>query len=185
MIGKILPIGMLAIAFAGSAWAQDAATLLNKANQINYEETETAKLAHENAGDNQALMTYADTVKGDHQANEEAVSALSRQKSIKLEGTDSRKVDDSPLRNLKGGAFNQAYLEDQVKGHKEALSVFEQAKSQFKTDRDMELYVDQTIPVLQAHLKMAENLKRTLGESTENPANNKTTDSGMGESARY
>ena len=74
MIKKILPIGALAIAFAGSAWAQDAASLLNKANQMNYEEIETAKLAHEKAGDNQALLTYADTIKGDHEANEESVS---------------------------------------------------------------------------------------------------------------
>ena len=186
MIGKILSAGVFAIAFTGSAWAvEDAAALLNKANQINYEETETAKLAHENAGDNQALMTYADTIKADHQANEEAVSALSRQKSIKLEGTDSDKVEHSPLRDLKGGAFNQAYLEDQVKGHKVALGVFERAKSEFKGDRDMELYVDQTIPVLEAHLKMAENLRRMEGSSTENPENNKKTNSGMGESARY
>ena len=91
MIKKILPIGALAIAFAGSAWAQDAASLLNKANQMNYEEIETAKLAHEKAGDNQALLTYADTIKGDHEANEESVSALSRQKSVKLEGTNTEK----------------------------------------------------------------------------------------------
>jgi len=184
MLGKILPLGALVIAFTGSAWAQDAAALLNKANQINYEETETAKLAHRNAGDNQALMTYADTVKGDHEANEEAVSSLSRQKSIKLDGTDSAKVDNSPLRKLRGGAFNQAYVEDQVKGHKEALGVFERAKSEFKGDRDMELYVDQTIPVLEAHLKMAENLERMSRSSEENPANNRSTTKGMGESAR-
>ena len=37
MIKKMLPIGALAFAFAAPAWAQDAATLLNKANQMNYE----------------------------------------------------------------------------------------------------------------------------------------------------
>jgi putative membrane protein len=185
MIRKILPIGALAIAFGGSAWAQDAASLLNKANQMNYEEIETAKLAHEKAGDNQALLTYADTIKGDHEANEESVSALSRQKSVKLEGTDSTKVDKSPMRELKGGAFNEAYLADQVHGHEEALREFEAARGQFKGDPDMELYVQQTVPVLQAHLKMAENLKRHIGAgSTENPANNKSTTGGMGSSAR-
>jgi putative membrane protein len=187
MIRKILPIGAgaLALAFAGSAWAQDAAALLNKANQINYEETETAKMARDKAGDNQALLTYVDTIKGDHEANEEAVTALSRQKSIKLEGTNSEPVDKSPLKDLKGGAFNEAYLRDQVRGHKEALQAFEKARSQFRTDADMELYVQQTIPVLQAHLKMAENLKSHISEaSTEDPANNKSTTSGMGSSAR-
>lgn len=181
MVKKILPIGALAIAFTGSAWAMDASALLNKANQINYEETETAKLAHDKAGDNQALITYADTIKGDHEANEESVSALSRQKSIKLEGTDSTKVDKSPLKDLKGGAFNEAYLADQVQGHKEALSAFKSAQGQFRGDPDMELYVQQTIPVLQAHLKMAENLKSHISAaSPENPANNKSTSRGMG-----
>jgi putative membrane protein len=185
MIRKILPIGALAIAFAGSAWAQDLASLLNKANQMNYEEIETAKLAHEKAGDNQALLTYADTIKRDHEANEQSVTALSRQKSVKLEGTDSTKVDKSPLRDLKGGAFNEAYLADQVQGHQEALREFEKARAQFKSDPDMELYVQQTVPVLQAHLKMAENLKKHIGQgSTENPANNKSTTGGMGSSAR-
>ena len=185
MIKKILPIGALALAFTGSAWAMDAASLLNKANQINYEEIETAKMAHEKAGDNQALMTYADTIKGDHEANEESVSALSRQKSVKLEGTNSQKVDKSPLKDLKGGAFNEAYLSDQVMGHKEALSAFENARGQFKGDPDMDLYVEQTVPVLQAHLKMAQNLKKHISEaSTENPANNKSTTGGMGSSAR-
>jgi putative membrane protein len=183
MIKKMLPIGALAIAFGGSAWAQDAAALLNKANQMNYEETETAKIAHDKAGDNQAMLTYADTIKGDHEANEESVSALSRQKSIKLEGTNTDKVEKSPLKDLKGGAFNEAYLGDQVKGHKEALSTFKSAQGQFKGDPDMELYVQQTIPVLQAHLKMAENLKNHVSEaSPENPANNKSTTGGMGTS---
>src|SRR6202030_2726826 len=161
MIKKILPAGLLAVAFAVPAWANtadDAATLLNKANQMNYEEQETAKIAHSKAGDNQALITYADTIRGDHEANEEAVSALSRQKSIKLEGTNPDKVENGPMKDLTGGAFNDAYLDDQIKGHKEALSMFESAKGSYASDPDMKLYIEQTLPVLQAHLKMAQNL---------------------------
>jgi predicted outer membrane protein len=185
MIRKILPIGALALAFTGTAFAQDAAGLLNKANQMNYEEIETAKMARSAAGDNQALLTYADTIKKDHEANEDAVTALSRQKNIKLEGTNSDPVKKSPLNNLKGGAFNEAYLQEQIQGHKEALRDFEAARGQFKGDKDMELYVQQTIPVLQGHLKMAENLEKQASRgSTENPANNKSTTGGMGSSAR-
>jgi hypothetical protein len=36
---------------------------------------------------------YTATIKGDRQANEEGVSALSRQKSIKLEDSDTDKVE--------------------------------------------------------------------------------------------
>src|SRR5216684_8641871 len=128
MYKKFIPIGALVLAFSGFSYAADtpatdAAALLNKANQINYEEIETAKTAHSKAGDNQALMTYADTIRGDHEANEEAVTALSRQKSIKLEGTNPDKVEKNSLKNLSGGAFNDAYLDDQIQGHKEALNM--------------------------------------------------------------
>jgi putative membrane protein len=187
MIKKILPAGLLAVAFALPAWANtadDAATLLNKANQMNYEEQETAKVAHSKAGDNQALVTYADTIRGDHEANEEAVSALSRQKSIKLEGTNTDKVEKSSLKDLSGGAFNDAYLNDQIKGHKDALEMFKSAESSYRSDPDMELYIQQTLPVLQAHLKMAENLRRHVSPmSAEDPSNNKSTTKGMGESS--
>jgi len=65
------------------------AGLLNKANAINYEEIEMAKVAKDKAGDNQALLTLAKTMQDDHQANEDAVTALSRQKSVKIEGTSA------------------------------------------------------------------------------------------------
>jgi putative membrane protein len=188
MIKKIVQIGLLAVAFAGPAWARtssadDAAALLNKANQMNYEEAETAKIARSKDGDNQALITYADTIRGDHEANEEAVSALSRQKSIKLEGTNPDKVQNGPMKDLTGGAFNDAYLDDQIKGHKEALNMFESAKGSYRSDPDMELYIDQTLPVLQAHLKMAQNLRRHVSPmSAEDPSNNKSTTKGMGKS---
>ncbi len=187
MIRKIVPVGLIAAAFAIPVWAHsadDAASLLNKANQMNYEEQETAKVAHSKAGDNQALLTYADTIRGDHEANEEAVSALSRQKSIKLEGTNADKVNNDPIKNLSGGAFNDAYLDDQIKGHKEALAMFKSAEGSYRSDPDMELYIQQTLPVLQAHLKMAENLRHHVSPmSAEDPSNNKSTTSGMGESS--
>jgi len=188
MFKKFVPIGLLAIAVAGPALAltssaDDAATLLNKANQMNYEEQETAKMAKSKAGDNQALITYADTIRGDHEANEEAVSVLSRLKSIKLEGTNPDKVEKNSLKDLSGGAFNDAYLDDQIKGHKDALSMFESAKGNYRSDPDMELYIEQTLPVLQAHLKMAQNLRRHVSPmSAEDPSNNKSTKA-MGKSA--
>ena len=48
----------------------------------------------------------------------------------------------------------------------------------------MELYVQQTVPVLQAHLKMAESESTSPRQGTEDPANNKSTTGGMGSSTR-
>ncbi|MFZ1886518.1 MAG: DUF4142 domain-containing protein [Candidatus Binataceae bacterium] len=177
MMKKIVPlgIGILLFTFAGVASAQELSRLLNKANEMNYEEVSTAKIAKDKAGDNQAMMTYAETIRGDHEANEDAASALARQRNIKFEGTDASKGEKSKLNDFNGGDFNQAYLDDQIAGHKAALSTFKAAEHNFKGDPNVELYIQQTLPILQAHLAMAENLKHHLStDSDQNPANNKT-----------
>ncbi len=177
MIKRIVPlgIGMLLFIFAGAASAQDLGTLLNNANQMNYEEVATAKIAKDKAGDNQAMLTYAETIRGDHEANEEAVSALSRQRNVKLEGTDASKGEKSKLKDLNGGDFNAAYLDDQIAGHKAALSTFKAAERGFKGDPNVEIYIQQTLPILQAHLSMAQNLKYHLStDSDQKSSNNKT-----------
>ncbi|MHB8381363.1 MAG: DUF4142 domain-containing protein, partial [Candidatus Binataceae bacterium] len=134
MIKTIVPLGIFLIAFGGVASAQDLGALLNSANQMNYEEISTADIAKSKAGDNQTLITYADTIKGDHQANEDAVSALSRQNKIKLEGTNPEKAETTKLKDLNGGDFNAAYLNNQISGHKAALSTFQSAERNFKSD---------------------------------------------------
>ena len=68
------------------AQAADASVLLNKANVINYEEIQMAKTAKSKAGDNQSLTTFAETLEADHKANEEALTALSRQKGVRIGG---------------------------------------------------------------------------------------------------
>jgi putative membrane protein len=173
----ILAVGAFA---PGNAFAQEpnpaVAKLLNKANAMNYEEVEMAKLAKDKAGDNQALATYAETLRGDHMANEDAVTALSRQKDIKIEGTPaSIDAKEKQMDNLNGAQFDQAFLNDAIEGHSKALQFFEAERAKFRSDPDVYLYVEETIPVLRAHLEMARNMRQELGHmSRENPENNKS-----------
>ena len=166
---------LFAAAFAGNVLAADIGQLLNQANAMNYDEIQTAKTAKSKAGDNQSLTTYAETLRGDHEANQEAVKTLSSQRNVKLESVPSE-VDQKvkALDQLHGGAFNTAFLRSQVTDHEKALSSFKSARSQFKDDPDVELYIDQTIPILEAHLEMAKNLESQVGtNNNENPSNNK------------
>ena len=166
---------LLITPFAGNVIAANIGQLLNQANVMNYDEIQAAKTAKDKAGDNQSLTTYAETLKGDHEANQEAVKALSSQKNVKLESVPSE-VDQKvkALDKLDGGAFNTAFLRDEVIDHEKALSSFKSARSKFKEDPDVELYIDQTIPILKAHLEMAKNLESQVGANVnEDPANNK------------
>jgi hypothetical protein len=55
-------------------------SLLGQANQMNNEEQDMAKELSSKAGDNQALVTLADTMRDDHKANQAALEALAGQK---------------------------------------------------------------------------------------------------------
>jgi predicted outer membrane protein len=179
---KIAILASMLVGFAmpPMSYAQSAnlGSFLNMANQMNNAEEDNAKELRSKAGDNQALITMADTLTQDHKANQTALEALAKQKDITLDSYHANKEEQDRLDNLKGAEFNRAFLKMDVRDHKEALAAFEQAKVTFASDPDVKVYIDQTIPVLQSHLKMAENLhhdNKALG-SSENPENNKSAD---------
>jgi putative membrane protein len=165
----------LAAPTLGHAQSANPATLFNQANQMNNEEQDMAKELKSKAGDNQALITMADTIQEDHKANQAALEALASQKKVTLKSYEKNKAAQDQLDNLKGAQFNQSFLKMDIRDHEKALASFRRARSEFSGDPDVLVYIDETIPVLEAHLKMAQNLHRDdkmLG-SKENAATNK------------
>ena len=61
------------------------------------------------------------------------------------------------LRGLSGGAFDRAYVEHQVEAHREAVALHE-AGAQV-ADPDVARYAATTLPVLRAHLEIAEMMR--------------------------
>jgi len=152
--------------------------LLGDANQMNNEEQDMAKELASKAGDNQALTTMADTIREDHKANQSALEALARQKNVTLKSYEKNQAAQEELDSLKGANFNKAFLNMDIKDHETAIASFRRAKEALGSDPEVRVYIDQTIPVLEAHLKMAQNLRHDdeLLGSHENPANNKKAD---------
>ena len=171
----IASILVLAIPALASAQSANLNSLLNQANQINNQEQDMASELKSKAGDNQTLTAMAETMKEDHKANQSSLETLASQKNITLNSYKKNKAVQDELDNLNGAKFNQAFLTMDIRDHEKALESFRKARSEFAHDPDVRVYVDQTIPVLEAHLKMAENLHRddqALG-SREKPTNNK------------
>jgi len=168
-------LGAPPMAFAQSG---NMASLFDQANQMNNEEQDMAKELKSKAGDNQALVTLADTMRDDHKDNQTALEALASQKNVKLKSYEKNKAAEDQLDNLKGAQFNETFLSMDIRDHEKALATFRRAKSELSSDPQVRVYVDQTIPVLEAHLKMAQNLHnddKVMG-SPENAANNKKSD---------
>jgi putative membrane protein len=170
----LFALGAPALVYAQSP---NLVSLLNQANQMNNEEQDMAKELRSKAGDNQALVTMADTIREDHKANQSALETLASQKNITLKLYEKSKAAQDELDNLQGAKFNETFPRTDIQDHEKALASFRQAKSEFANDPDVRVYIDQTIPVLEAHLKMAQNLHhddQMLG-SRENRDNNKKT----------
>ena len=160
-----------------NAQSGEVASLLNSANQMNNQEEDNAKELRSKAGDNQALITMADTLTQDHKSNQAALEALAKQKNISLDSYKPNKAEQDRLDKLKGAEFNDAFLKMEMQDHKDALATFKDAQTTMGSDPDVKIYIDQTIPVLESHLKMARNLRhddKVMG-SHKNPENNKTT----------
>ena len=172
----MLGVWVFLSSLVAAAPSTDLTSLLNMANQMNNEEQADAKELRSKVGDNQALITMADTLQQDHKANQTALEALAKQKNITLDSYSPNKDQQDRLDDLNGAAFNREFFKTDIADHKKALATFKSAKGNMTEDRDVVVYIDQTIPVLEAHLKMAENLQHdtnVLG-SNENPANNKS-----------
>jgi hypothetical protein len=167
----------LSIPQFASATSKNATTMLNGANQMNSEQQDAAAMLRGKAGDNQAMITMADTMSGDAKANQEAVKALADSRKITLNAYKRDAAADDQMSKLSGARFNSAFFAKSVRDQKGAIEAYKTARRGFRrNDRDMQLYIDQTLPILRANLAMTENLQHhsALG-SSENPANNRTS----------
>ena len=169
-------VSALSIPLVASAGSQSAMTLLNGANQMNNEQQDAATMLRGKAGDNQAMITMADTMTGDFKANQESVKALADSRKITLNAYKKDTAANDAMAKLSGANFNSAFFAKSVRDQKGAIEAFKTARHSFRNDRDMQLYIDQTLPILKANLAMTENLQHhsAMG-SSENPANNRTS----------
>jgi putative membrane protein len=87
-------------------------------------------------------------------------------------------LDVKHLQSLTGGQFDQVYLSDMASDHVQAVSEFETA-SQSLSDPDLKKFAAKTLPTLQKHSKMAQELNDkynpTSGTSTTNQPSSTVT----------
>jgi putative membrane protein len=117
-------------------------------------------------------------MRDDHKDNQAALEALASQKNVTLKSYERNKAAQDQFDNLKGAEFNETFLNMDIPRSSESSCRLRRAKSEFSSDPQVRVYVDQTIPVLEAHLKMAQNLHRDdkMAGSRERAANNKRSD---------
>jgi putative membrane protein len=125
-------------------------------------EVELGQLAEQKAS-NQAIKDFGKKMAEDHKKANDELTQLVSQKGATLPAdvtsTGEKRVEDH-LRNLSGADFDKAYMDHMVKDHKKDVKEFEKM-SKDAQDPQLKAWAAKTLPTLQEHLQMAENLDQT------------------------
>jgi putative membrane protein len=125
-------------------------------------EIQSSKLALQKTNDD-AIKAFASQMVTDHGKTTAEVESLVD--SGKVNAKPPQALDDShqsmldKLKSLDGGDFRKQYLDDQVKGHKDAVDLFKRYGNNGQ-NADLKAFAQKTLPTIEHHLDMAQNLDK-------------------------
>jgi len=132
-------------------------------------EVELGQLASTKAS-SEKVKSFAQRMVTDHgKANDELKSlASSKQIMLPTMVAGKEKAEHDKFAKLSGDAFDRAYVRDMVADHKKDVAAFRQEASNGK-DPDVKAWASKTLPTLEEHLKMIEDIQKEMGASSAKP----------------
>ena len=132
------------------------------ATRANNSEVELGQLAAQKATD-PAVRQFAERMVRDHSQASQQLNQILSQKGVTVptETSSSEQREVDRLQKLSGADFDKAYIDHMIRDHKKDVKEFEHA-SQKAEDNDIKTFAANTLPVLQDHLKMAQDLQSTV-----------------------
>ena len=127
-----------------------------KVAEINMEQIKLGKLAQQMSSRGH-VKDLGKMMVTEHTQATTKLTALAKTKMVSLPTVESGKIlaDYEMLAAKKGKSFDKAYSDMMVKGHKEAIALFEKANRDTK-DNDIKAMKSEMIPALKTHLERAE-----------------------------
>jgi len=139
-------------------------SFIKSAAQGGMEEVELGKLAAQKAS-NPDVKNFGQHMVDDHSKANDQLKQLAAQKGVTLSPTlsASKKADVNKLSKLSGAAFDRTYVSMMVKDHKKDVAEFEKTSRNAK-DADLKSWAATTLPTLQDHLKMIQDISSNLNK---------------------
>lgn len=140
--------------FDSKSTEKDAQFLVNVA-EINMEEVSLGKLA-QTKGNLDHVKELGKMMEDEHSKSLADLSELAKSKNITLpvSPTDDAKDAYKKLNDKSGNDFGKAYSAKVVKGHQDAIALFEKAANEC-TDPDIKAFAAASVPELKMHLDHA------------------------------
>lgn len=136
------------------------ATFVFKASESDMAEIELAKLAMKQGG-NARVREFAAKMVKDHTKSSEELAPIAKKHGFALakEVSSTHKDVCEKLKKLSGADFDREYMAGQVKAHQTAVKLFTQQSKSGK-DADLRAFASKTLPTIQEHYKMAQELAK-------------------------
>jgi putative membrane protein len=139
------------------------------------EEVELGKLAAQKAS-NPDVKSFGQKMVDDHTKANDQLKQVASQKNVTLPAgmNNMQKHDQAKLAKLSGAAFDRSYVSMMVKDHKKDVADFQKESTSGK-DADVKSFASTTLPTLQDHLKMVQDLSSSLNKKKTASTTTKTT----------
>lgn len=128
----------------------------------NAAEIKMGELALKNA-ESQDVKDFAQMMITDHSKANEQLGVVAKNHNIDFppDAPEKEKALGKKMLDVKGAAFDKAYVMHAVKDHTEDVAEYKKAKGEVK-DKMLKEYVDQTETIVAGHLKMAKELEAKM-----------------------
>jgi len=129
-------------------------------------EVEAGRLATSKASDKE-VKDFAEKMVSDHSKNNDQLKTLAKQKQVELPTTvDADHVaEKAKLEKQSGAEFDAQYMQGQVKDHQETVQLL-QHEVDSGQDPAVKAFAQETLLVVQHHLKMAKELQGKVSRAT-------------------
>jgi putative membrane protein len=126
------------------------------------EEVQLGQLAAQKASDPD-VKNFGQRMVDDHSKANDQLKQLASQKGVTVASTlpPSKQKDVDQLSKLSGAAFDKKYVSMMVQDHKKDVAEFKKTSTHAK-DADVKSWASATLPTLQDHLKMIEDISAKM-----------------------
>jgi putative membrane protein len=111
-------------------------------------------------GSSATVKRFGQQMIDQHTVNNQALATLAKAKGIRVPATTdaTHAADAAALKKTAGAAFDTAYIAGQVTGHKK-MELLMETEIQSGSDADLKAFAEKTLPIVQGHLKIAQQLQ--------------------------
>jgi len=151
---------------AASTTANPDPLFARKAAQDGMAEVKMGQLAQEK-GQSDAVKDFGKRMVDDHTKTNDELKSTVGQENLRLPNNLSAhdQATYDRLSKLSGAEFDKAYARDMVMDHKKDIAEFKQEANNGQ-DPQIKNFASQTLPVLQDHLKQAEDMMQQVGATS-------------------